>query len=197
MGRINTGGAKKRSGDNIAIASTVSGTTLKLTPPKGYYDGSTGLVTITDGDFIAENIRENINLFGKLGSLKELKSEISDTLVISESTIESSYNTIGTSATKKAFTFNTKGNYRVSFNLKSNNNLNNVSLVGFINGVETYLSTTYNGTAYSANINMDITVNQSDLLELKIRNSANGYIGYVNNVKVKSILAVTKTIDIV
>jgi hypothetical protein len=73
MGRINTGGAKKRSGDNIAIDSTVSGTTLKLTPPKGYYDGSTGLVTITDGDFIANNIRENINLFGKVGSAKILE----------------------------------------------------------------------------------------------------------------------------
>jgi hypothetical protein len=69
MGRINTGGAKKRSGDNIAISSTVVGTTLKLTPPKGYYDGSTGLVTITDGDFIAENIRNGINLFGKVGNL--------------------------------------------------------------------------------------------------------------------------------
>ena len=68
MGKINTGGAKKRSGDNIALASAVAGTTLKLTPPKGYYDGSTGLVTLADADFIASNIKNGINLFGITGN---------------------------------------------------------------------------------------------------------------------------------
>lgn len=69
MGRINTGGVNKRIGDNIATGSSVSGTTLKLTPPKGYYDGSTGTINITDADFVEANIKNGVNLFGKLGTL--------------------------------------------------------------------------------------------------------------------------------
>lgn len=73
MGRINTGGAKKRTGDNIALASSVSGTTLKLNPPKGYYDGVTGTVNITDADFVASKILTGTNLFGLNGNLEARK----------------------------------------------------------------------------------------------------------------------------
>ena len=63
-------GGKKLIGDNVAVASSVSGTTLKLTPPKGCFDGVVGNnVTITDADFVPENIRESVNLFGKVGTL--------------------------------------------------------------------------------------------------------------------------------
>lgn len=72
MGRINTGGAKKRTGDNIALASSVSGTTLKLNPPKGYYDGVTGTVNITDADFVASKILKDTNLFGVNGTVEKL-----------------------------------------------------------------------------------------------------------------------------
>lgn len=64
MGRINTGGVKKKIGDNTATGSSVSGTTLKLNPPKGYYDGVTGTVNITDADFMASKIIDGVNLFG-------------------------------------------------------------------------------------------------------------------------------------
>jgi len=72
MGRINTGGAKKRTGDNISLGSSVSGTTLKLAPPKGYYDGVTGTVNITDADFVASKILSGTNLFGINGTLAKL-----------------------------------------------------------------------------------------------------------------------------
>ena len=68
MGRINTGGVAKRTGDNVALSSSVSGTTLKLSPPKGYYDGVTGTVNITDADFVASKILSGTNLFGINGS---------------------------------------------------------------------------------------------------------------------------------
>ncbi len=63
------GGGTKRNGDNAALSSEVAGTTLKLVPPKGTYDGVTSKVTITDADFLAIYIKKNINLFGILGSL--------------------------------------------------------------------------------------------------------------------------------
>jgi hypothetical protein len=74
MGRINVGGVNKRTGDNINVANSVVGTTLKLTPPKGYYDGSTGRVTITSANFTAGNIKQGINLFGITGNLQFIES---------------------------------------------------------------------------------------------------------------------------
>lgn len=63
-------GGSKLEGDNTAIASSVSGTTLKLTPPKGCFDGVAGNnVTITDADFISANIKNGINIFGITGTL--------------------------------------------------------------------------------------------------------------------------------
>lgn len=57
-----------RAGDTAALSSTVSGTTLKLVAPNGYYDGNDDAVTITDADFVAENIKNGVNIFGLLGT---------------------------------------------------------------------------------------------------------------------------------
>ena len=61
----------ERQGDNSALSSTVSGNKLKLVAPRGIYDGEDDTVTITDNDWIPENIREGINVFGKVGSMKD------------------------------------------------------------------------------------------------------------------------------
>lgn len=68
MGKINTGGVNKIVGDVVNVANSVTGTTLKLTPPKGYYDGSTGKVTIADANFVASKIIAPNNLFGIVGT---------------------------------------------------------------------------------------------------------------------------------
>jgi len=68
------GGGAKLTGDNVAVANSVAGTTLKLTPPKGCFDGEIGNnVTITDADLIVENIRSGVNLFGLVGNLQPVK----------------------------------------------------------------------------------------------------------------------------
>ncbi len=56
------------AGDTAAIASSVSGTTLKLRPPKGYKDGVDDNVTITDPNFIAQNIVSGKSIFGLTGT---------------------------------------------------------------------------------------------------------------------------------
>lgn len=118
MGRINTGGAKKRTGDNIALGSSVSGTTLKLTPPKGYYDGSTGFVTITDADFTEENIAE-VNMFGKTGTLKKITTFVAGTLIAFANSLNVSGNS-GTSYVKvKESQIKKSGTVTVSFGLKA------------------------------------------------------------------------------
>jgi len=57
-----------RAGDTAAIASSVTGTTLKLRASEGYRDGVDDNVTITDANFLAENIPLGMSVFGKTGS---------------------------------------------------------------------------------------------------------------------------------
>lgn len=63
-----TGTMADKEGDNACSSSSVSGTTLKLVAPTGFYDGN-DTVTITDADFIAGNIKSGVDLFGITGTL--------------------------------------------------------------------------------------------------------------------------------
>ena len=50
--------------------SSISGTTLRLRPQAGYYDGSTGnSVQLSNANFIATNIKSGVNLFGIIGTM--------------------------------------------------------------------------------------------------------------------------------
>jgi hypothetical protein len=64
-----TGNIPNLAGDSVAIASSVSGTTLKLRPPRGYKDGVDDTVSITDANFIAANIKKDVHLLGLIGTL--------------------------------------------------------------------------------------------------------------------------------
>lgn len=67
-----TGTLPENQGDNSALSSSISGNTLKLIAPRGIYDGIDDTVTIDDDDWIPENIKEGVNIFGKTGSLFDL-----------------------------------------------------------------------------------------------------------------------------
>lgn len=69
-------GGIKRKGDNVALASEVSGTTLKLVPPKGIYDGETAKVTITDANFLESNIVIDKNVFGVNGIFDGIEKKV-------------------------------------------------------------------------------------------------------------------------
>lgn len=69
-----TGTMPNRAGDTAAIASSISGTTLKLRASDGYRDGVDDNVTITDADFVASNIKTGITLFELLGTLSSVKT---------------------------------------------------------------------------------------------------------------------------
>jgi len=62
-----------RTGDNTALATSTAGTTFKLRPPAGIYDGVTDMVTHTDANRIASNIRQGITLDGVVGNLEPRK----------------------------------------------------------------------------------------------------------------------------
>ena len=65
------GGITERQGDNVALASSISGTTLKLLAPEGGYDGIDDNVTITDANFTAANILSGKSVFGLAGTAKQ------------------------------------------------------------------------------------------------------------------------------
>ncbi|HHY08326.1 MAG: hypothetical protein WAO57_08810 [Syntrophomonadaceae bacterium] len=68
-GEIN-GTMPNRIGHVTAQGGTVSGTTLRLRPQPGYYSGATGnSVQLSDANFLAENIRQGVTLFGITGTL--------------------------------------------------------------------------------------------------------------------------------
>lgn len=69
-----TGTMTNNSGDTYTTGSSVSGTTLKLKPARGFYDGDDDYVTITDADFVAGNILSGVNLFGLAGTYSNIKS---------------------------------------------------------------------------------------------------------------------------
>lgn len=94
-----------RSGDTVAVSSSVSGTTLKLKASEGYRDGLNDFVTITDADFIASNIKSGKNLFGINGTLID-----------------------GTGMKKMASGSVTSSSSAVSFKDPSNNNANSGSV---------------------------------------------------------------------
>ncbi len=62
-------GAEHKIGDTTASASGVDGTTLKFTPPRGYYDGTNDKVVKADANFAAANIKSGTSIFGVTGTL--------------------------------------------------------------------------------------------------------------------------------
>ncbi|WP_207669389.1 hypothetical protein [Dehalobacter sp. 14DCB1] len=76
-----------RAGETAALSSEVSGTTLKLLASDGYRDGVDDKVTIMDADFVAENIKSGVNIFGIDGVLPEVQGTISNYLAAAGETI--------------------------------------------------------------------------------------------------------------
>ncbi len=69
-----TGTMPNRAGDTPALSSSTSGTTLKLLTSNGYRDGVNDYVTITDANFLDENILYGKSLFNKIGTFSNIKS---------------------------------------------------------------------------------------------------------------------------
>ncbi len=65
-------GGDERQGDNVALAMSLSGTTLKLRAPEGIYDGIDDNVTYNEPNLLATNIAEGIPMFGLVGTHKNI-----------------------------------------------------------------------------------------------------------------------------
>jgi len=66
-----TGTIPVKIADNAVTGGTVSGTSILLTPPTGYYDGIATVSTTSDV-FISSNIKSGVDIFGVTGSYTSL-----------------------------------------------------------------------------------------------------------------------------
>lgn len=84
-----TGTMPNRAGDTAALASSVSGTTLKLRASDGYRDGIDDNVTITDADFVDSNIPNDKNIFGLQGTMQSYASWVNISVTANVATANS------------------------------------------------------------------------------------------------------------
>ena len=129
-GTDQVGTLPERQGHNTALGSSISGNTLRLIAPRGIYDGEDDTVTITDNDWIPENIKEGVNIFGKTGSLFDVgepRYDYSDKLSFSITFYEIE-NITGGTTTSRTKTCRKAGQY---------------SFVGSVGGHTTYDNQTF------------------------------------------------------
>jgi hypothetical protein len=176
-----TGTMPNKAGDNAASSSSVSGTTLKLVAPEGYYDGSDDTVTLTDADFVAANIKDGVDIFGVEGSFKQVTAGDS---LIAES--QASKNTTSyLSYTKaKSFTINASGTYRTYFELWSGASGYTVYGRIYKNGVAYGTERSTTSTSWQS-YSEDLDFEDGDECELYYRTSNLTAPAYIGNYRLK------------
>lgn len=156
-------GGKSRQGDNVALASSVSGTTLKLRAPAGIYDGTDDNVTLTDADFVASNIKSGVNLFGVAGSLNPLEAVAGNNVYAFNNDMVS--NTTNSDTIAKTFTANLSGTLRVKWTHASTDGTTMWSSV-YKNGSKVSSDFTTAGTTPQS---YDVTVASGDVITIRHR----------------------------
>jgi hypothetical protein len=162
-----TGTMPDRAGDTVALSSSITGTTLKLKASEGYRDGVNDYITITDADFVDSNIKNGINIFGKVGSYVSTPFNPlvagSDTIIISNSTVVSS-SAISWSLIRGGWICQFSGTVRVSFDLSADFTHTGYGRI-YKNGVAVGTVRTSNTGAQMTTFTEDITVNANDELQ--------------------------------
>lgn len=178
-------GGIPRQGDNVALASSVSGTTLKLRPPAGIYDGVDDNVTLTDADFIAGNIKSGVNLFGVAGSLSSFEYT-AGTLEEKKHMVSGVWTDSATYSTAATYKVNIKGVVTVRFAHRVDNPSYPGKAIITKNGVQqgSEFTTTVNGAGGTTQ-NLNVSVNPGDILRVQIATSTDGYITYLIDTSIR------------
>lgn len=158
----------------VASAQDVSGTTIRLRPPIGYYNGTaSALVTATDPDFIAAYILNGKNLFGLTGTARAIVTAGTTTTIGSALAFNHRTNTAAEKI--KEVRINAHGIVRTSFALQDDGATAANGKI-YINGVARGVLRTKTGigtTFYTE----DFAVNFGDLVQLYTwqDGASNGY----------------------
>ena len=54
--------------ESAGTYSSTTETTVKILAPEGYFNGTDALVTVTDANLLAANIKSGVTIFGVLGT---------------------------------------------------------------------------------------------------------------------------------
>ncbi|APM40536.1 hypothetical protein [Clostridium kluyveri] len=173
---------------NRGVVTLTPGTTDQ-TISNGYHNGS-GIVK-GDANLKPENIREDVGMFGKIGTLKPYELTAGDSNVLFLDSQQ--YNTTSYTRVKvgKTITTNIKGKIRISFDLRCGGSASlgyevdkNGSLV---------TSNSYNSTSWTTET-IDVTCSQGDVFEFLIKSYNEDYNAYIKNIKVSTDLVSPLTI---
>jgi hypothetical protein len=115
-----TNAMPNRAGDTAALASSISGTTLKLRASNGYRDGIDDNVTITDSNFVASKIVAPNVLFGLTGTASSIDLSPGSNLWLTANAAGVSTNSTNLSPIGQRIRFANAGTYRISFTIESN-----------------------------------------------------------------------------
>lgn len=112
------GSMPNRTGFVTAQSITYSGTTLRFRPQPGHYPGDSGnAVQYSDANWIAENLKKGVSVFGKIGSLEAKGLTVSNNLKTSSDAETSVYNSTYTKL--KEIVIGGTGSIKVTWEAKS------------------------------------------------------------------------------
>ncbi|WP_242951323.1 hypothetical protein [Clostridium kluyveri] len=202
-------GSGKVSAVTVPVANVLSGTTIAgqtgtmpnrgavtLTPgttdqtiSNGYHNGS-GIVK-GDANLKTENIREDVSMFGKIGTLKPYELTAGDSNILFWDSQQ--YNTTSYTRVKvgKTITTNIKGKIRISFDLRCGGSASLAYEVDKNGSLVT--SNSYNSTSWTTET-IDVTCSQGDVFEFLIKSYNEDYNAYIKNIKVSTDLVSPLTI---
>ncbi|QMV43751.1 hypothetical protein [Cohnella cholangitidis] len=167
-----------RAGDTAALASSVSGTTLKLRTSNGYRDGVDDNVTITDSNFLADNIPEGLSMFGKTGTLKTAG------VMLIAPTLRTTTSTTFVSLKKITVTYT--GIVRISFRVGSINTGFFVNGQIYKNGVAVGIMRRTSGSIFM--YTEDLPCNKGDYFEIMARIEASGTTCQIDSFQIQTVL---------
>jgi len=198
-----------RSGDTAALASSVVGTTLKLTASDGYRDGVDDNVTITDAAFVAGNIKTGATVHGLAGTYTNdanaaagdilldktayvngskltgtLRKVNAGTYIFAAADTEQGPTINGSYAVVKSIRIHADGIYRVSFDIKMYNTGTSYGKI-YKNGVA-YGTERSNATSTYVTFTEDLSFSAGDTVELWRYNSGGGGT-YVRNFRLYAV----------
>lgn len=182
-----TGTLAEKQGDNNAVSSSISGSTLRLLAPAGIYDGVDDRVNIYDADFIAGNIKGGVSLFGLTGSLVDPTFTAGNNIQYRPSASIATSNTTPWQQ-NGSFTIGRAGTYRVSFKLYLSASASE-GCYGRLYNVTTGQqlgSTKFNNTATQTEYSEDITVNAGDVIRPEAYTGTSARNVYLNTVQIKT-----------